>query len=207
MCEQIDYEEQGKAAVLPKEWLLAARKAADIVLKGGVILYPTDTIWGLGCDATNEAAVKRVYDIKKRTDDKAMLLLIDHEAKLPGLVASVPFMAYALLDAAIRPLTIIYPAARNVASTLIPKEGTIGIRITKEPFSQALCKAAGVPLVSTSANISGSPAPSTFAEISKEIITQVDYVVPVRQEERACHHASEIIALGANNEVKVIRTL
>ena len=191
---------------LPKDYKDAVRKAAEIIKKGGVILYPTDTIWGLGCDATNEQAVQRIYQIKKRAESKSMLILIDTDAKLPGLMEEVPFIAYDLIDAAIKPLTIIYPKGRNVAPSLLPEERTIGIRITQETFSQALCKAIRVPLVSTSANISGDPSPTTFSEISDEIKEAVDYVVPIRQQEAEPAKASEIIALGIHGEVKIIRS-
>ncbi len=191
---------------LTDEYKIALREAADVIKKGGVILYPTDTIWGLGCDATNEDAVQRIYQIKKRSESKSMLILIDSDAKLPGLVQEVPAIAYDLIDAAVNPLTIIYPKGRNVAPSLLPEEQTIGIRITRETFSQALCKAVRVPLVSTSANISGTPAPSVFADITDEIKNAVDYIVPLRQQETIPAKASEIIALGLHGEVKIIRS-
>ncbi|KXB37304.1 Sua5/YciO/YrdC/YwlC family protein [Bacteroidales bacterium KA00251] len=190
---------------LSKEWQAAVLEAAKVVKAGGVILYPTDTIWGIGCDATNEKAVERIFTIKERPSNKAMLLLIDSDAKLPWLVKEVPSIAYDLIDSAVHPLTIIYPGARHVAPALIPEEGTLGIRITRELFSQSLCKNIGVPLVSTSANLSGHPSPRTFAEIDPEIIHRVDYVVPVRQNETAPHTPSEIIKLGVHNEVEIIR--
>lgn len=193
------------SSTLPLQWREIVKETANIIKKGGVVLYPTDTIWGIGCDATNEEAVRRIYEIKKREDGKALLLLIDHDAKLPGIVGNVPSMAYQLIDMAIRPLTIIYPSAKNIASNLLPKEGTIGIRITKEPFSNALCKAIKVPLVSTSANISGEASPTSFKDISPEIKEAVDYIVPIRQEEKNRCQASEIISIGKNNEIKVIR--
>ena len=183
----------------------AIREAVRVLRGGGVILYPTDTIWGIGCDATNEAAVKRVFEIKHRPTSKAMLLLIDSDAKLPGLVREVPSIAYDLIDVAVRPLTLIYPGARNVAPELIAEDGSVGIRITREPFSRALCRVAGVPLVSTSANVSGEPSASCYAEISAEILQAVDYIVPVRQEEPSGAHASEIIAVGVDGSVKIIR--
>lgn len=196
---------QRKNTKLPEDWVDAAKQAVKVIQQGGVILYPTDTIWGIGCDATNEEAVERIFAIKNRPSNKAMLLLIDNDAKLQGLVSKVPSMAYELIDMAIKPLTIIYPGARNVAPQLIPPEGTIGIRITHEPFSNLLCKLARVPLVSTSANISGSPSPDTFLAIDSHILSAVDYVVPIRQDETTPHTPSDIIMLGPNNEVKVIR--
>lgn len=194
-------------ALLPKEWQEVVREAAKVIQSGGVILYPTDTIWGIGCDATNEDAVKRVFEIKERPSNKSMLLLLDNEAKLPWLVKEVPSMAYDLIECAVHPLTIIYPGARHVAPQLISEEGTIGIRITEEAFSKSLCKAIGVPLVSTSANLSGQPSPRYFAEINPEVIARVDYVVPVRQDETIPHTPSEIIKLGIHNEVEIIRAI
>lgn len=192
-------------STLPESYKKAVDEAAEVIRKGGVILYPTDTIWGLGCDATNEKAVERIYSIKQRAESKAMILLVDSDAKIQGLVREVPDIAWQLIDAAISPLTIIYPGGRNVAPQLLPPEGTIGIRITQEIFSQALCKKIRVPLVSTSANISGTPSPQSFVDISEEIIHAVDYVVPVRQNEYAPQRASEIIAVGLGGEIKVLR--
>ena len=194
-----------KAEELSLEAKKAIREAVSVLRKGGIILYPTDTIWGIGCDATNEEAVERIFKIKHRPSSKAMLLLVDSDAKLNGLVREVPSIAYDLIDVAIHPLTLIYPGARNIALALIAEDGSVGIRITKEPFSHALCKAAGVPLVSTSANISGAPTAGCFAEISEEILQAVDYVVPVRQDEPAGAHASEILAVGVDGSIKVIR--
>ncbi|MBB6275257.1 L-threonylcarbamoyladenylate synthase [Porphyromonas circumdentaria] len=191
---------------LTNDYKQAVREAAEVVKKGGIILYPTDTIWGLGCDATNEQAVQRIYKIKKRAESKSMLILIDTDAKLSGLMEEVPSIAYDLIDASVSPLTIIYPKGRNVAPSLLSEERTIGIRITKEAFSQALCKAIRVPLVSTSANLSGDSSPSIFSEISSEIKEAVDYIVPVRQKETTPAKASQIIALGIHGEVKIIRS-
>ena len=181
---------------LTEEYKKAVQEASKVVKAGGIILYPTDTIWGLGCDATNEEAVQRIFTLKGRAESKAMLLLIDSDAKLPGLVREVPDIAYQLIDA----------GGRNVASSLIAPEGTLGIRITHEAFSRALCAAVRVPLVSTSANLSGQPAPKIFAEISEEIKAAVDYVVPVRQDECTPARPSEIISIGLGGEVKILRS-
>ncbi len=191
---------------LTEEYKRAVQEASKVVKAGGIILYPTDTIWGLGCDATNEEAVQRIFTLKGRAESKAMLLLIDSDAKLRGLVREVPDIAYQLIDAAVSPLTLIYPGGRNVASSLIAPEGTLGIRITHEAFSRALCAAVRVPLVSTSANLSGQPAPKIFAEISEEIKAAVDYVVPVRQDECTPARPSEIISIGLGGEVKILRS-
>ena len=131
------------------------KKAVEVLRQGGVILYPTDTIWGLGCDATNETAVKKVYDIKRRAETKSMLVLIDSPAKLQAYVSEIPDMAWELIELTTKPLTIIYPGARNLASNLINDDNTIGIRVTEEAFSKKLCEMFRKPVVSTSANISG----------------------------------------------------
>lgn len=172
---------------------------------GGVILYPTDTIWGLGCDATNEAAVKRVYEIKKRVDSKAMIVLIDRDVKLQFYVDEVPEIAYDLIEYSDKPLTIIYDGARNLAPNLMAEDRSIGIRITKEEFSSKLCERFKKAIVSTSANISGEPSPANFDEVSEEIKKSVDYIVNYRQDDLTKAKPSGIIKLGRNCEVKVIR--
>ena len=181
------------------------KKAVEVLRQGGVILYPTDTIWGLGCDATNETAVKKVYDIKRRAETKSMLVLIDSPAKLQAYVAEIPDMAWELIELTTKPLTIIYPGARNLASNLINDDNTIGIRVTEEAFSKKLCEMFRKPVVSTSANISGEKSPALFADISKEIISQVDYVVNYRRDEDQPAKASSIIKLGVKNEIQIIR--
>ncbi len=181
------------------------KKALEVLRKGGVILYPTDTIWGLGCDATNADAVKRIYEIKKREETKSMLVLIDSSAKLQAYVTEVPEMAWDLIDLTSKPLTIIYPGARNLAENLISEDKTIGIRVTEEAFSKKLCEMFRKPIVSTSANISGEKSPALFSEISNEIIAAVDYVVNFRQEENTPAQASSIIKLGVKNEIQIIR--
>lgn len=181
------------------------KQALDVLQKGGVILYPTDTIWGIGCDATNPEAVKRVYDIKRRTDNKAMLVLIDSPAKLNYYVKDVPPMAWDLIELTTKPLTIIYEGARNFAPNLMGEDGTIGIRVTEEEFSRQLCFRFRKAIVSTSANISGEPTPANFSQISEEIKQAVDYIVGYRQNEKKTSQASGIIYLGANGQVKVIR--
>ena len=140
-------------------------KAIDILRKGGVILYPTDTIWGIGCDATNSEAVEKIYKIKQRAESKAMLVLINDSSELDKYVESVPDIAYELIDVTVKPLTIIYDDAIGLASNLIASDGSVGIRVTKEEFSNQLCKRLKKPIVSTSANISGEKTPATFREI------------------------------------------
>ncbi|WP_165041275.1 L-threonylcarbamoyladenylate synthase [Dysgonomonas sp. ZJ709] len=181
------------------------KKAFDVLVAGGLILYPTDTIWGIGCDATNEDAVRRVYELKKRTDSKALIVLVDNSVKLDFYVDGVPSIAWDLIEVADKPLTIIYDDARNLAPNLIADDGSIAIRVTQEKFSQELCKRFRKAIVSTSANISGEPAPSRFDEISDEIKNGVDYIVNFRQEETSRPKPSGIIKLGKGGEIKIIR--
>ena len=181
------------------------KQALEVLNKGGVILYPTDTIWGIGCDATNPEAVKRVYEIKQRTDSKAMLVLIDSPAKLNYYVKDVPSVAWDLIELTTKPLTIIYDGARNLAENLLAEDGSVGIRVTDEEFSRQLCFRFRKAIVSTSANISGEAAPKNFADISDEIKQKVDYIVGYRQKEKGAGKASSIIKLGAGGQVKVIR--
>lgn len=181
------------------------KKAFDVLVAGGLILYPTDTIWGIGCDATNEDAVRRVYELKKRTDSKALITLLDSPAKLNFYIEDVPDVAWDLIELADKPLTIIYDNARNIASNLIAEDGSLAIRITKEAFSQGLCNRFRKALVSTSANISGEPSPSNFSEISDEIKNGVDYIVQYRQDDTAKAKASSIMKLGKSGEIKIIR--
>ena len=181
------------------------RQAIEVMNKGGVILYPTDTIWGIGCDATNGAAVRRVFEIKKRADAKALITLVDSEAKLEFYVNDIPEVAWDLIEVAERPLTIIFDHARNLAPNLLAEDGSAGIRITKEEFSKNLCMRMKRAIVSTSANISGEPSPKCFADISPEILQAVDYVCTSRRNETHNPPASNIIKLGSGGEVKVIR--
>lgn len=179
--------------------------ALDVLNKGGLIVYPTDTIWGIGCDATNQDAVRRVYELKRRQDSKAMLVLMDSIAKLNAYVAEVPDVAWDLIDLSEKPLTIIYPGARNLAPGLLAEDGSVGIRITRELFSKTLCERFKRPIVSTSANVSGEPSPANFAQITQAILDGVDYVVEYRQDDTKPASPSSIIRLGAGGEVQVIR--
>ena len=181
------------------------KKACEVMNKGGVILYPTDTIWGIGCDATNEEAVKRVYEIKKRADSKAMLVLVDNAVKVDFYVNQAPEVAFDLIELSTKPLTIIYDDAKNLASNLIAEDGSIGIRVTSEEFSNQLCFRFRKAIVSTSANVSGEPSPASFADISEEIKQAVDYIVQSRQDEKTSSKSSSIIKLGKGGQVKVIR--
>lgn len=179
--------------------------AVDTLQKGGIILYPTDTVWGLGCDATNAEAVKRIFEIKKRADHKSMLVLLDTPAKLQNYVSEIPDMAWELIELTTKPLTIIYPKAKNLAENLVVEDGSIGIRITSENFSKALCQQFRKPIVSTSANISGMPNARCFNEISNEIKSAVDYIVQFRQNETELPAPSSIIKLDIGNVIKIIR--
>lgn len=181
------------------------KKAVEVLRSGGVILYPTDTVWGLGCDATNAGAVKRLYEIKRRADSKSMLVLTDSIAKVQAYTDEVPDVAFDLLEIADKPLTVIYPKARNLAENLTAEDGSIGMRITNEIFSKTLCQMFRKPVVSTSANISGEPAPQCFAEISDEIRQAADYVVAFRQNDRTKSQPSSIIQIGKGGQVKIIR--
>ncbi len=173
--------------------------------EGGVILYPTDTVWGIGCDATNEDAVRRVYEIKQRQDSKAMLVLVDSSVKVDFYVRDVPDVAWDLIDLADKPLTVIYSGARNLAANLLAEDGSVGIRVTGEEFSKRLCQQFRKAVVSTSANISGQPSPKNFGEISEEIKSAVDYIVGYRQEETSNPKPSSIIKLGKGGVIKIIR--
>ncbi len=181
------------------------QKALEILYNGGIILYPTDTIWGIGCDATNEEAVKRVYEIKKREDSKSMLILLDNPNKINSYVSEVPEIAWDLIDCSNKPMTIIYPGAKNLAKNLISENGTIGIRITAEEFSNNLVLRFRKPIVSTSANISGKPSPKHFSDITEEIKNAVDYIVNYKQNEAENHHPSSILKLGIGGEIEIIR--
>ena len=181
-------------------------KAALAVLqKGGVILYPTDTIWGIGCDACNPEAVKRIYAIKNRVDSKSMLVLMENAALLERYVDEVPEIAFDLIELTDKPLTIIYDGAKNLAANLIADDGSIGIRITTEAFSSELIRRFKRPIVSTSANISGKPSPANFEAIDPEVIHAVDYVVKYRQDDTRKAAPSSIIKLGRGGEIKIIR--
>lgn len=188
-----------------KEYREDISRAVEVMNRGGVIVYPTDTIWGIGCDATNEEAVRRVFEIKRRNDAKALISLVDTEAKLQFYVREVPDVAWQLIDVTDTPLTIIYDGARNLAPNLLAPDGSAAIRITSEEFSRNLCMRMKRAIVSTSANVSGEPSPRTFAEISPEILRAVDYVCTSRRAEKSLPPASHIIKLGVGGEVKVIR--
>ena len=180
------------------------RKTHEVLKKGGIILYPTDTIWGIGCDATDEEAVRRIYEIKQRSDSKSMLVLLDDAGKIASY-ADVPDIALDIIEVTDRPTTIIYPGAKHIAPSLIAEDGTIGIRITREEFTSSLLYRFNRPLVSTSANISGQTSPAFFDDIDEDIKNAVDYIVDYRRNDRHPSAPSSIIKLGLNGEVKIIR--
>ena len=169
------------------------RKACEVMQKGGVILYPTDTIWGIGCDATNEEAVRRVFAIKQRADSKALLALVDSEARLQQYVRNVPEVAWDLIELSDKPITLILNGVSGLAPNLLAEDGSVGIRVTKEVFSHGLCFRYRKAIVSTSANVSGEPSPANFSEISEEIKAAVDYVVDYRQKDTSRGVASSIV--------------
>ena len=181
------------------------KNAVKVLREGGVILYPTDTVWGIGCDATNAKAVAKVYDIKHRDDSKALICLVDSDARLQRYVRNVPAVAWDLLDAAIKPTTVILDDATNLAPNLIAEDGSIALRITREAFSHELCYRFQKAIVSTSANISGEPAAQNYRDISEEIINSVDYVCWSRRQEHKSHTPSSIIRLKPDGEVTIIR--
>ena len=181
------------------------RNAVEVLRKGGVILYPTDTVWGLGCDATNQDAVARIYRIKQRDDSEALICLVDSDARLQRYVRQVPDVGWQLIDCIDKPTTLILDGAVNLAPNLIAADGSIGIRITKEPFSHELCYRFQKAIVSTSANISGEPAAQNYRDIDPRLLEQVDYVCFSRRQEHKPHQPSSIIKLGMDGEVKIIR--
>lgn len=180
-------------------------KAVEALRKGAIILYPTDTIWGIGCDATNPEAVKRIYEIKQRQDTQSMLVLMENPNLLNSYIKEVPEIAWELIEVTDTPLTIIYPGAKNLASNLLAPDGSIGIRITNEVFTQQLIQRFRKPVVSTSANLSGQKTPQNFAEISEEIKKSVDYIVNFRQDDLTRSTPSGIIKVGIGGQIEIIR--
>jgi len=173
--------------------------------KGGIILYPTDTIWGLGCDPTNPSAIEKIFRIKSREPGKSLLILVDGETMLERYVNEVPEIAWELTSVSDDPLTIIYPAGKNLASGVCSDDGSIGIRICHDEFCSELIRRFRKPIVSTSANISGKPSPENFSEIDPSVIEKVDYVVKHRQDDMRKFSSSPVIILGADSTIKIIR--
>ena len=198
---------------LSKEEIQKARAQQDaditqclkVLSAGGLILYPTDTVWGIGCDATNAEAVKKIYQLKQRDDSKALIVLIDSPDRLDHYVVDVPLIARELIDVAVKPLTIIYEGAYNLATNVLGDEDSVGIRIPNDEFCHRLCERYGKPIVSTSANVSGEPTAKSFAEISPAIVQGVDHVVTWRQNDKTPHQPSNIILLSRDGTFKIIR--
>lgn len=181
------------------------KKAIEVMKNGGVILYPTDTVWGIGCDATNAEAVAKVYKIKHRDDSKALICLVDSPVRLQRYVRNVPEVAWLVMELATKPTTVIFDNAVNLAPNLIAEDGSIGMRVTQEDFSKELCYRFQKPIVSTSANISGEPAAENYKDISEELLNSVDYVCYSRRQEKKPHTPSSIIRIKVNGEVEIIR--
>ncbi|MDO4319355.1 MAG: L-threonylcarbamoyladenylate synthase [Bacteroidales bacterium] len=180
-------------------------RAVETLRRGGVIVYPTDTIWGIGCDARNSEAVRRIYAIKRRDDSKALITLVDSLAGLERIVDEVPEVAEQLIDVSVDPVTIIYDRGRNVAPELLAADGSIGVRVTREAFSAALCRAFRGPIVSTSANVSAQPSPMDFCSIAPEILDAADYVCTSRRDEPAATKASSVIKISSGGLFKILR--
>lgn len=181
------------------------KKAVEVMKNGGVILYPTDTVWGIGCDATNAEAVAKVYKIKQRDDSKALICLVDSDARLQRYVRNAPEVAWNVMELATKPTTVIFDEAVNLAPNLIAEDGSIAMRITNEEFSKELCYRFQKPIVSTSANISGQPAAQNYCNISEELLNAVDYVCFSRRQEHKPHTPSSIIKIKNNGEIDIIR--
>ncbi len=180
-------------------------KALEVLKNGGIILYPTDTIWGLGCDATNETAVAKINQIKGRAAEKSLIILLDNDNKLQSYVTEIPDVAYELIEYAENPLTIVFSGAKNLAKNVINQDGSIGIRIVKHDFCEQLLQRFRKPIVSTSANLGGQPSPKFFDEISEEIKAAVDYIVDLEQEEHTPKNPSTIIKLGPSGQFEFLR--
>ena len=181
------------------------KHSVKVLRDGGIILYPTDTIWGLGCDATNQAAVERIFRIKERSESKSLIILVNGDTMLERYVHEVPSAAAQIIEVSDTPVTIIYPGCKNLAPAVIAEDGSAGIRITNDDFCSELIARFRKPVVSTSANKSGLTSPSFFDEISEEIISSADYVVRYRQEDRQKRSASPVIRVEVNGVIKIIR--
>ncbi len=180
-------------------------KAVEVLKKGGVIIYPTDTIWGIGCDATNPKAVEKVFEIKRRSDSKSLIVLASDTGMINQYVQQIPEIAYQLIELNDKPMTIIYPNAAGLAENVVAEDGSIGIRIPMNDFCIKLIRAFKKPIVSTSANISGENAPQNYGEIAKEILDAADFVADPELEGKSTHKASQILKVGLGGEIEIIR--
>jgi L-threonylcarbamoyladenylate synthase len=178
--------------------------AFEVIKNGGIILYPTDTVWGIGCDATNEEAIKKIFALKQREESKSLIVLMNSEKMIYNVFSAIPDVAWEILDLSEKPTTLILDKPKNVASNIIADDDTLAIRLVKEPFCYKLMERMKRPLVSTSANISGMVTPKSFKEIAPEILNGVDYVVNLHRE-KICDKPSTIIKLTLDNQVKIIR--
>lgn len=181
------------------------KECLNVLKNGGVILYPTDTIWGLGCDATNPAAVEKIFSIKSRNESKSLLILADGISMIDRYVKDIPEIVYELTEVSDEPLTIIYPSGKNLAPGVCSEDGSVGIRICRDEFCSELIKRFRKPIVSTSANLSGKPSPSFFGEIENQLIDAVDYTVTYRRDDRSSSTASPVIKIDLNGRIKIIR--
>jgi L-threonylcarbamoyladenylate synthase len=180
-------------------------KALTVLQQGGIILYPTDTIWGIGCDATNTEAIKKIFALKQRDEAKSMIILLDNDNKLQSYVNEVPEIAYQLIEYAENPLTLVMPGAKNISPALIAEDGSVGIRVSNHEFCQQLIQRLRKPLVSTSANISGQPSPKNFGDVAPEIINGVDYVVDLEQHDLSVKKPSTIMRLQPDGRFEFLR--
>jgi L-threonylcarbamoyladenylate synthase len=192
--------------VMDQAMLTEIKKAAAVLKQGGIILYPTDTVWGIGCDATNAQAIDKIYKLKKRNENKSMIVLLDSESRLPTYVQEIPEQAWTLIEFAEQPLTIIFDKAKNLADNVIAADGSIAIRITKDDFCKNLIGNIRKPLVSTSANMSGFKTPEFFADVADEIINGVDHVVNWRQNDTQKRNPSVIMRLSQGGKIEFIRS-
>lgn len=181
------------------------KKTIEVLKKGGTILYPTDTVWGIGCDATNSKAVAKVFSLKGRSENKSFIILLDHENRIKEYVSNYPEQASDLIRSYHKPLTIVFSGAKNLAKNIIAKDGTIAIRVIKHEFCAKLIKEFGKPLVSTSANVSGNPTPAVFRDISEFIKSHVNYVVNVEQNNLQPAAPSTVIKMDDTGSYQVIR--
>ena len=182
------------------------KNSVDTLRKGGVILYPTDTVWGLGCDATNQAAVEKIFEIKSRSESKSLIILVDSEGMLERYVKDIPPVVFEITGASDDPITIIYPGGKNLAPGVCNEDGSVGIRICNDEFCNEIIRRFRKPVISTSANTSGKPSPKNFGEIEEIITGSADYVVKYRQNDRQKHSASPVIKVEKTGVIKIIRT-
>lgn len=180
-------------------------QALEVIRRGGLLLYPTDTLWGIGCDATNEQAVEKIFTLKQRAESKSLIVIAKNMAMVERYVQQVPDMAYSLVEVAVQPLTIIYPQVAGLATNAVAADGSVAIRVVQHDFCKALLHRLKKPLVSTSANVSNTPAPATFHDIADAIKQGVDFIVPAVLDKGATGKPSPILKLGLTGEVEVIR--